>query len=72
MINFNAFLLVYQLYIVIFVHVKQKQLNMETLEQNANYLRTKIKRCLHADKFIQAERYEYELELVEEQIKQTK
>tara|TARA_R100001244_G_scaffold59449_3_gene50019 strand:+ start:980 stop:1117 length:138 start_codon:yes stop_codon:yes gene_type:complete len=45
---------------------------METLEQNANYLRTKIKRCLHADKFIQAERYEYELELVEEQIKQTK
>ena len=41
---------------------------METLEQNAAWLRTKIKRCLHADKFIQAEVYEYELELIEEQI----
>ena len=46
---------------------------METLKQNAAWVRTKIKRCYHADKFIEAEKYEYELELIEEQIKnQTK
>ena len=43
--------------------------NMETLKQNAAWIRTKIKRCYHADKFIQAEKYEYELQLIEEQIK---
>lgn len=42
---------------------------METLEQNADWIRTKIKRCYHADKFIEAEKYEYELQLILEQIK---
>lgn len=47
--------------------------NMKTLKQNAAWIRTKIKRCYHADKFIEAEKYEYELQLIEEQIKkQTK
>ena len=46
---------------------------MKTLEQKASWIRTKIKRCYHADKFIEAEKYEYELQLIEEQIKkQTK
>jgi len=41
----------------------------ETLKENASWIRTKLKRCYHADKFIEAEKYEYELELILEQIK---
>ena len=43
---------------------------METLKENAAWIRTKIKRCYHADKFIEAEKYEYELSTIEEQMKQ--
>ena len=43
-------------------------ITLKDLERKAYDLRYRIKFCYRSDRFIQAEKYEYELELVKEEI----